>query len=775
MPAFLVQIDGYDPAAGAPVTLRGSSVDDERVCHLGDQIWWPGIAKLPSLRYDLVDGGFSGRIDAPASSLRLAVEGLGPTAANLPRYALADARVRLWSGQIGAAWGSYTLRFDGRAMAQARVADGLAELPIAVDDRWLDTPLLSLYAGTTGAEGEAALKGSPKPLSIGAPRFVPGKLIDTVNNVYQLSSYGQIEAVEVAFERLLRFGSSVGDFASYAALVAASIPAGRWATSLAAGLVRHGAPPVSGGRFAYHVRGDKAGPDGWVRLPGAVIKRLALLAGGSGRINEASVDALDAARPWPISIHLAEQVTARELIQRVAASVNAVAGVSWTSQLFVAPIGFSAPSLALDAGGASLPPVARVEQIEIDSPFHRLGIETEVTHDVHALSDVAFTSVLVERGDYQAGETYREGHIVQQQGSSWLYVNPTPASGNAPPMLPTESNAYWRVLARAGQNGAPGAPGAPGDPGAPGAPGQAAPQTMFQWSVNGTSGWHADYAVGDLYLRSSTDGGSTWSAAARVVGADGLSFDLSILSVTVLANSDGTVKDSELPRSITATLKAGATDLTASATFSRPAAAGNTSSIATNVLTITGVSADGFADVRCQYGAFDQTKRVQILKKADAPPPASVTPPAGGYSTSQSSSTFAQVTASTYPASPNQVLTLRADGSGVLRGVLFLEYTPPRPGSAITLVFRLVGKLVYRLAGSGGAWADFAAEQQGSESSNTGGLEGEAETGVLSFTVDKTGLTAGADYEVGFMGRKASSSQSSTSPYGSLTVKQPGA
>ena len=61
---------------------------------------------------------------------------------NLARYMLADARLRLWTGNVGDAWGSYTLRFDGRITAQPKVSDGRADIEFAVDDRWLDTAFL---------------------------------------------------------------------------------------------------------------------------------------------------------------------------------------------------------------------------------------------------------------------------------------------------------------------------------------------------------------------------------------------------------------------------------------------------------------------------------------------------------------------------------------------------------------------------------------------------------------------------------------------------------
>ena len=440
----LIQIDGYDPALPGAVSLRASNVDDDRVCHVdgANGVFWPAIAQLPEFRYDLVDAAFTGRVETPSSQVVLAVEPFP----NLPRYQLSDARVRVWTGNAGDAW-PWTLRFDGRCTAQPNVADGRASLTIAVDDRWLDTPLLALYAGTTGAEGDAALKGQPKPLSIGAPRFAPARMIDATNIVMQVSN-GQIQDVEVAFERILRFGASAGDYGSYAALVAATIRPGQWATAKAVGMIRHGAPPAPGGRFVYHLNGDNAGPDGWVRTPGQVIKRLALIAGGAGRFSEASVDALDAARPWPVSWQITDQITAREAIQRIAASVNAVMGVSWLSQMFVAPL----PSLAgaaavtLNTDGSTLPAVGKVQQIEMDPPFWRMSIETAKTWDPHQYSDIAFQAILVDRGAYVSTETYREGHITQDQGISWLYVNPTASSGNAPPTLPTASNAYWKAL-----------------------------------------------------------------------------------------------------------------------------------------------------------------------------------------------------------------------------------------------------------------------------------------------------------------------------------------
>lgn len=565
----VIQIDAWDPVAGAAVTLRAASHDDVGVCNLNGQSWWPALITLPRLRYDLFDGSFSGRVATPGSSLTLAT---APWP-NLARWTMADARIRIWTGAAGAPWAAWSLRFDGRVTAQPRIREGVAEIAFAVDDRWLDTPLLSLYAGTGGAEGVAALKGQPKPLALGAPRFVAGSLIDPVNSVWQVSAYGAIQGVEAALERLLRYGPSAGDHGSYAALVAATVPAGRWATCLAEGLVRFGAPPI--GKVSFLLLGDRAGPDGWVRRPGRIIRRIALLAGGAGRINEASLSALDAARPYDISLQIEQQTTARELIQRIAASLNAVAGVSWLGQLFVSPVAIGAPTLTLAADGTALPPVAAVEALEAGAPFWRLGLGGEPTWAVHELGDIAFQTTLIDRGAYSAAETYREGNIVQSGGASWVYINPAPTSGNAPPAPPATSNAFWRVLAAAGADGVDGTDGADG--------------------ADGTQG----------------PAGFTLAPAS--------------LAFSIACSADGTPKAGELPKATTFELRQGeSSDLAADAAtlFEIIAATGCTAALSGSrgqTLTVSAMSADSASvEVRgLRSGTVAAIIRVTLVKVRD--------------------------------------------------------------------------------------------------------------------------------------------------------------
>ncbi|UXR90929.1 hypothetical protein [Agrobacterium tumefaciens] len=61
------------------------------------------------------------------------------------------------------------------------------------------------------------------------------------------------------------------------------------------------------------------------------------------------------------------------------------------------------------------------------------------------------TAGVVDRGTYSGATAYDANDIVLNNGSTWLSLQST--TGNAPPVLPTESNAYWRLLARKGTDG----------------------------------------------------------------------------------------------------------------------------------------------------------------------------------------------------------------------------------------------------------------------------------------------------------------------------------
>lgn len=436
--AVLVELQPWDPWMLASVPLRMCSHDDVRLTSLNGVVWWPAIARLPRLSLRLFDGGFGGKMDPGGGDMEISLE-VFPEAA---RYAWGDRPAKIWIGELGAAFADFTLLFDG-LVRTARIEGGRIDAELRVNDDWLDGPLLTnSYEGTTGAEGSADLKGVPKPLAIGAPRYVEGRLIDPVNTVVQLHGYGPMNAVPVAMDKLVRFPASVVDLPSYDALVAASIPAGQYATARAVGLVRHGAPADS--VLSYMVEGDIGSTGGFVRTPGAVIRRLAEIAGATtSQVDVASLAALDAAVPRNLSRFISEQTTPREVIGEIAGAANASAGVSWLGKLFACRIKLgSAPLLTLRTDGTALPPVGDLAQLEVAPPFWRMQMKGTRTIRVHAQSEVALNVLYVDMGDFDPLKTYREGSLVRQpaDGRRYRYINPSPSAGNAPP-----NGTYWEV------------------------------------------------------------------------------------------------------------------------------------------------------------------------------------------------------------------------------------------------------------------------------------------------------------------------------------------
>lgn len=453
----LAEFEPLDTVAGARVTLRATTADHPSVTGLNSVRWWPAVAEAPSLNMRLFKGDFDGQLEAGQASISVRADGLAKLDANARRYRWAGAPVRFYAGVIGQAW-PWTQVFEGLFERFEGTGNNL-RLTARVDtEPFQKNVLASTYAGTGGIEGGADLKNKPKPLLMGRCVNVEPILINAVDSIYQFHGYGPIQAVNALYERGSSFGASVGDFASYAALQAATIPAGRWGTCLAQGLIRLGAPAY--GVITGDVDGDNTG--GWRRKTGEIITRIGAIAGvAGGAIDAASMTALDTAlaglpNQGRIGLFLTDQENVLDLAARLAAPCNAQVGVSFLGKLFAMRAVIGAPTLTLDAQGRQLPAVLDSVESDVSPPYTLMEFGWGRAWRVHSFSEISFYAELVDRGAYSAAETYREGNIVQDQGSSWLYINPTATAGNAPPTLPTTSDAYWRVMAVAGGDGVDG-------------------------------------------------------------------------------------------------------------------------------------------------------------------------------------------------------------------------------------------------------------------------------------------------------------------------------
>lgn len=520
MLGHLIRIDATS-TEGTAYPLFLASADVPELCHLDGQQWEPNIARLPTLRHDFFGGAFNGQITSPTAQFSVVLDGI----TGFADRAFASARIRFWRGTVGEPYSAFDLMFDGLISGEPEVREGIATFSASADPAWLDVPLLSIYAGTGDAEGTEDMTGQTKPLVFGHVRFADARLLDPVALIYQVND-GAVTSISAAYDRVASFGAAAANYASYAALDAATIAAGKWATCNALGLVRLGAPPD--GRVAFDVENE-------ARMPGAMIEAIAAVAGAT-----VDVSALDTDRPYNLQLQLMEQTTARTLIQTIADSVAAVAGVTWTGDLFVQPVEIdAAPADTLASDGTSDLAVSEVAQLPIAAPFWRLATQAEPTFVVYALGDVA--SGYTWRGTYSATRTYRvDDAVFASDGRAFAYINATPASGNAPPAMPTTSNSYWSAIGAA-TVGAPSGTNVGG---------------LDADTVAGTINTDGTISTGNVVTDSVVDGAITTRARAFTSGTVALTsaatwYDLQSITVTVSSAGEEVDIDCDLQWVIT--------------------------------------------------------------------------------------------------------------------------------------------------------------------------------------------------------------------------------
>lgn len=428
----------YDETKGQYVPVRVASADLRSICNLGGQKWLPAMRRLPRVAYRIFGGEF-GASGSGASSTRFTLN-LDMIKRHWPDADKGDwsgARVTMWTGKQGEEW-PWRRLMCARVDSYSRENNALS-INASVDTEPFDLTFpTATYAGTTGIEGPVDIKGTVKPLALGHPKNVEPVFIDTVNNVYQFSAYGPIEGIDGLFERASDFGPAAADYPDYTALVAATIEPGQWASCLAEGLVRLGAPAA--GVITGDLRGhavDGVAP----RLPGQIIRALASIAGlDEALLDRTSLDQMDVSAPYNCETVLTSAESLIDVAVRIAASVNHVAGVWLDGRLFAQSISISdAASVLFHSEGRALPLVKRVRESSTSTPYSKVQLGAQRNWRVQTAEEIASDVAIVDTGAFSATRTYRAGEIAQlTDGRKFKYINDTPSAGNVPP-----NTTYW--------------------------------------------------------------------------------------------------------------------------------------------------------------------------------------------------------------------------------------------------------------------------------------------------------------------------------------------
>jgi hypothetical protein len=176
------------------------------------------------------------------------------------------------------------------------------------------------YAGSGGAEGGADLAGKPVTIVWGYCTSVPGRLLDGALQIWQFAA--SLSSMSNPRDRGVGGFTGGDDYPDHAALAAASLDPGDWATCIAEGLARFGSPVTLPTL-------DCEGPEAIGNLAGDIA--LAIVQGwlGAGRnLGAAQLDAgafarLDAARPWETGFWLEGEASARSVLDQLMRDVGA--------------------------------------------------------------------------------------------------------------------------------------------------------------------------------------------------------------------------------------------------------------------------------------------------------------------------------------------------------------------------------------------------------------------------------------------------------------------
>lgn len=341
----LIEISAWDADQASEVVLRFTDMPDPAATTLNGVAWAPG-ADIGPVSAGVLE--VSGSFGPSAGLVKIASVSLDleePRASAVTRLVLVGRPVTIRRGAWRADYASYQTVYSGEITAapyQINEGGGTRlTLSLSALGDFLDVPLLAAtYQGTGGTEGPVGLAGTLKPAVFGAARNVAPVLVNNAQLVYQLHGYGAIVSVDELFQRGVSMGAPAGDYADYAALIAAQLTDGSYATCLAEGLVRLGAAVQE--PLTADVTGDVAGG----RTAASIIKRMTVIAGiDPTKIDDASFTAFDAAEPATVSWAEADDKSVGEVATALLKSFFAYWTVSGAGQMQLGRIRDGGPRL----------------------------------------------------------------------------------------------------------------------------------------------------------------------------------------------------------------------------------------------------------------------------------------------------------------------------------------------------------------------------------------------------------------------------------------------
>lgn len=200
-------------------------------------------------------------------------------------------------------------------------AHDVLRLPITDMTRRLRGPMqTSAYAGTGGIEGTVEITGLTRPLMFGRVFNATVQLVDPTILTYQLHS-GRISLISAVYDAGVAIPFDT-NYTTYAALAAATVPAGEYASSVETGYIKLGIAPI--GAVTVDARGHIDLLTGnYNEATASLIRTILRDFGGlttATELDQASFDAAVALQPADIGFFLpaGDQSTVIEVVELIA-------------------------------------------------------------------------------------------------------------------------------------------------------------------------------------------------------------------------------------------------------------------------------------------------------------------------------------------------------------------------------------------------------------------------------------------------------------------------
>ncbi len=299
------------------------------------------------------------------------------------------------------------------------------------------------YLGTGGMEGTLDLRSRPKPLAFGPFKNVAPVILDPARLVFQIHD-GVMGSVTAVYDKGIELADG-GDFASYAALIAANITPGFYATCLASGLVRLGA------KLAGNLTIDGVGALGSATTIPDLAKAFLISDWGGlvlADLDETSFTDMATDAPWDFQgVYLSEPTSQRdELLETLMAAVNGFWLVKRDGKIAVQLFKFETPTYSVRAED-----IHGLQRIPSPSPLNKVIVNYDKNPTIMGVGDFniqreTLNGYLKDNKIFVDTEADGSGGSYTYEGEFEVFLNDTKINDLTTVQFSVENSPAWIVM-----------------------------------------------------------------------------------------------------------------------------------------------------------------------------------------------------------------------------------------------------------------------------------------------------------------------------------------